>query len=495
MQFIFAIYSCKKNIAKSIFLYKLLQNKLDNCKTYIIYGDETLSSDYEIIEDTYLVLKCGDLYDNLSQKTICLFKTIENIHPDANGVFKCDDDILPNINKLNYLFKFILHRSLLDNPISYLGHQIYYGYNFYFSESISKFSDEKYKKPLLVHSGNYTAGPLYYLSMDSIRILNNMSILKEIMKDPIDYMFEDNMVGFLLSQHNISPYNYKTYYDDIIEYPHGCIQNIDNKIRKLYVNLTGGIGNQIFQVAVGFELAKKKGMFLILVYHLDNITHNKSVTEFFSTIFSNFNYISKDDVNFTNVIQYHEDKCFNYYDNIIQRTDSDYYINGYFQNKKYLKTYKQELLNIFLEYRYIYIEKKCIDFVNSYFIHIRRGDYVDNRLYMFDVDAYLNLAISYILKKNPEQPPHFFIFSNDIEFCKSYSVLNAIEKTFIEGMDTLESFYSMSLCRKGGICANSTFSGWASMLNKNPDKIVIVPKQWINYDYYYEIPFDYTIAL
>jgi hypothetical protein len=52
----------------------------------------------------------------------------------------------------------------------------------------------------------------------------------------------------------------------------------------------------------------------------------------------------------------------------------------------------------------------------------------------------------------------------------------------------------MSLCRKGGICANSTFSGWASMLNDNPDKTIIVPKNWINIGYPYEIPFDYTIS-
>lgn len=88
MQFIFAIYSCKKYLdIKTIFLYKLLKNKLNNCKIYIIYGDETLTTDYEIIDDTYLVLKCGDLYENLSQKTICLFNAITKIHPDVKGVF------------------------------------------------------------------------------------------------------------------------------------------------------------------------------------------------------------------------------------------------------------------------------------------------------------------------------------------------------------------------------------------------------------------------
>ena len=40
--------------------------------------------------------------------------------------------------------------------------------------------------------------------------------------------------------------------------------------------------------------------------------------------------------------------------------------------------------------------------------------------------------------------------------------------------------------------SNSTFSGWATNLNTNPNKIIIVPKQWINVDYPYEIPFHFT---
>ena len=61
-------------------------------------------------------------------------------------------------------------------------------------------------------------------------------------------------------------------------------------------------------------------------------------------------------------------------------------------------------------------------------------------------------------------------------------------------MNTLDTFYLMSLCKKGGICANSTFSGWGATLNENNDKIAICPKQWINIPYAYEIPFSYTIA-
>jgi hypothetical protein len=84
--------------------------------------------------------------------------------------------------------------------------------------------------------------------------------------------------------------------------------------------------------------------------------------------------------------------------------------------------------------------------------------------------------------------------SDDVGFIKNYSIFTNINKTIITNMNTLDSLYFMSLCKKGGICANSTFSGWGAKLNENADKLIICPKQWIKVDYAYDIPFDYTIT-
>jgi hypothetical protein len=38
----------------------------------------------------------------------------------------------------------------------------------------------------------------------------------------------------------------------------------------------------------------------------------------------------------------------------------------------------------------------------------------------------------------------------------------------------------MSLCSKGGVCCNSSFSWWGSYLNESKGKTVLFPSKWVN---------------
>lgn len=261
----------------------------------------------------------------------------------------------------------------------------------------------------------------------------------------------------------------------------------------------GGLGNQLFQVAASYELAKTHNMKLVLVYkdnYRRHMAHNTSKDEFFSSIFQHFDTIAYNDIDFSHVIQYSESesKCFDYNTNIIQK-ESDYYMEGYFQNKNY---YKNDFLDLIRNPIICnQLTNKYPILYDSYFIHVRRGDYINNPTYIFNRDYYFMNAINYIMNKEENLYVHFFIVSDDIPFCKTnYLFHNIPRKTFIDdGMNTLDTLYFMSLCKKGGICSNSTFSGWATVLNTNPDKTIVVPKQWINIDYPYIIPFEYTVAI
>jgi len=509
LDFVFVIYSCKKNLdTKSKFLFYLINDKLPNCKCYIAYGDNTISNEYEI-KGNYLILNCGDHYEHLSQKTIALLNAMEKIHPNAKGIFKCDDDILPNISKLNELFIYIQSRfnnlfTKQNKEIQYLGFRIQKENDSYETYHKNKVHDKKYEDMSMIYYGSiYVTGPLYYLSMHSVGIFN--ANIGEFIKnkDITEYFYEDNIVGYILNSQNIFPTYYKTYYDHISQYFYGSVQNIDNQVRHLFMHIHGGLGNQLFQVTAAYALAKKHNMHVVIVYQ-DNfhkyLTHNTHRDEFLSTIFKSFNNINHRYIDFSNVITYSESRCFDYDDNIISNSNSNYYIEGgYFQNKNYLKNSNSttELIELFQNSSICSeLVKQYILLNESYFIHVRRGDYIHNSTYFFDRDSYFIHAINYIMKKEDSQSVHFFIVSDDINFCKQNFVFRNIpRKTFVDRMSTLDTLYFMSACKKGGICSNSTFSGWATNLNTNPEKTVVVPKQWINIDYPYEIPFEYTIAL
>ena len=48
--YLFVIYSCKKNISKSNAIYNVLVDKLAQTKVYILYGEEDLE-DEDVVEE------------------------------------------------------------------------------------------------------------------------------------------------------------------------------------------------------------------------------------------------------------------------------------------------------------------------------------------------------------------------------------------------------------------------------------------------------------
>ncbi len=124
------------------------------------------------------------------------------------------------------------------------------------------------------------------------------------------------------------------------------------------------------------------------------------------------------------------------------------------------------------------IEEPCwsqkIESTNSVAIHIRRGDFVKMGYTICD-DQYYKRAIEMIEARVAN--PFYFIFSDDTEYAgRLFSTLD--NKEIVTGNTGEKSYldmYLMSLC-KHNIMANSTFSYWPALLNKNEDKVIIRPK-------------------
>jgi hypothetical protein len=467
---LFIIYSCHARLELAERLYNVIHDKLDYCKVYICVGNP--DSDTGFLNDKYIILKVGDQHDDLVNKTLSLLKFVEQSLADYKGIFKCDDNIIPNIKHINSHSK-----DFLENNIEYAGN-----------------INHIYKSPNIV----YCNSPLYYISMNSITKFNNT------VKDYFIFQ-EDLMVGYYLNRCNIFPKNYNLYYNELENFKLGSYQNINNKTKNLYIMFVGRLGNNLFQIASGYGLAKKYKMNLFFTWDNHesyNISQNYVYRD---NIFKNKNLLFIDNtlINYNNVNIYTEQDDINnprLFNNIITDIDSQgiatkdtLIVNGYLQHDNYFKDYKQDIIELFKnnEMNKILLNKYH-DIKESCFIHIRRGDYVNQPLWWIDNDKYFKTAIDYIL--NVYKDMHFYILSDDIEYCKTYHILNNINKTFIQDMEPLSTLYFMGLT-KCGIIHNSTLSWWGGYMNQNPDKIMIIPRKWFNNNKPNDIYFEGSVVL
>ncbi|WPU91637.1 alpha-1,2-fucosyltransferase [Mucilaginibacter sabulilitoris] len=158
------------------------------------------------------------------------------------------------------------------------------------------------------------------------------------------------------------------------------------------------------------------------------------------------------------------------------------YLDGYFQNERYFKNIRGQLLEDFNFPAMINTGAKqaVMSVVNPVSIHVRRGDYLKPA-----INAYHGLlSLSYYKKameviEQTVSDPHYFIFSDDPEWCRdSFGFLGSRATVLSKRADPhWQDMYLMTLC-KHNIIANSSYSWWAAWLNKNPDKIVTAPQKW-----------------
>lgn len=163
----------------------------------------------------------------------------------------------------------------------------------------------------------------------------------------------------------------------------------------------------------------------------------------------------------------------------LKNIKGNYYIKGWFQDERYFKGIRPILLKEFVPCKKIKIPmelKQALEEAESVSIHVRRGDYVKiNRSLN---SAYYKKAINFI--KNVYINPIFIIFSDDLEWVKKNLQIDArcILVNENNQLQDYEELFIMSRC-KSNIISNSTFSWWGAWLNRNKDKIVIAPRNWL----------------
>ncbi len=233
------------------------------------------------------------------------------------------------------------------------------------------------------------------------------------------------------------------------------------------IKVYGGLGNQLFQYAFG-RAQMEKGIdvgFNINWYQRNLHTNRTYILDKFNTKVKISNFILQ-----RNILE----KYVKYNPNLVNVTSFNFY--GYWQNPRYFR----HILSILNEEFKLKKEFYTIDFLkwqkiisdsDSIAIHIRRGDFV-GKVNILTKDYYEE-AIYNIINSHSD----IFVFSDDIDWCiQNFEKAVGDSCQFVHLNDYLD-FELMKIC-KHNIIANSTFSWWAAMLNDNPDKIVVAPKQW-----------------
>ena len=264
--------------------------------------------------------------------------------------------------------------------------------------------------------------------------------------------------------------------------------------------LSGGLGNQLFQYAYGLSRAIELGeeFKIDLSFYLNYKWHTYSLEPFnISAKLANANeidYIKCLDKKIFNKIKrkvfnnnFH---CINeenlLFNSKYLKINKSSYITGYWQCENYFNNYFPIIANEFeIKIPPCLKNQSLIDEINSekesVSLHIRRGNYVNeenvSKIHGTVSMKYYESAINYIELNSVN--PKFYIFSDDINWAKENLKLShrVIFVDINDDQTDYEDIRLMSLC-KNNIIANSTFSWWGAYLNKNNDKIVIAPKQW-----------------
>ena len=271
----------------------------------------------------------------------------------------------------------------------------------------------------------------------------------------------------------------------------------------IIVQLNGGLGNQMFQYALGRNLSNKNKSNLKVdisffstvkvdtprVYEL----HKLSVNEEFATAEDILDLKSRRLNLLHKVINKLDEGRIKYtikepnllFHPSILNVRSSTYLQGYWQSEKYFLRIRDILLKDFQvriepdDYNSDLLGK--VGSSNSVSIHVRRGDYISNssaqKVHGTCTLEYYQDSIEYI--KSKIENPIFFIFSDDPDWAEKnintkgstkYVSRNSSDKNY-------EDLRLMNSC-KHNIIANSSFSWWGAWLNQNTDKIVIAPKRW-----------------
>jgi hypothetical protein len=277
----------------------------------------------------------------------------------------------------------------------------------------------------------------------------------------------------------------------------------------IIVKLVGGLGNQMFQYALGRHLAHLNNTELKLdtSYLLDRRPRPNVVFRDFDLPIFNIKAEVASDKEVAAFTGSYTSKLRAYwhhrvtskvfppkvvretspsYDPNILETEDNSYLVGYWQSEKYFKAIEDTIRADFTFKQPVLRESEplaqAIRQSNSVCLNVRRTDFVtvpsSSETLGFVGSDYYKRAMANMEENMTDL--HYFVFSDDLEWCKN-NLKTRRPLTFVEHDHAGNKFCNylqlMTFC-KHFIIPNSTFAWWGAWLSKGEGKTVILPVKW-----------------
>lgn len=258
----------------------------------------------------------------------------------------------------------------------------------------------------------------------------------------------------------------------------------------ILVQLTGGLGNQLFGVAAGLGVARRVGLPLALdVSRFSNKGEIRSGgLDPYELPFRTVGQVSRngDQVEFkvdgrrivTPVV---EERSYRFDPTVAERCANGASLVGYFQSHKYFENVESEVRMLFRRAPKHSLQglalKQRIAGAESVGIHVRRGDYLKSPHYEFHGLCgihYYERAIEIMRERLPD--PTFLVFSDDLDWCREN--IHGHDVIFSEDGGSPNADLDLLADCKHHIISNSSFSWWGAWLGQTAQQSVIAPCPW-----------------
>ncbi len=305
----------------------------------------------------------------------------------------------------------------------------------------------------------------------------------------------------------------------------------------IIIRLMGGIGNQIFQYAAAFALAKRHNSFIIpeisfydmnekIPKFIENADHLRELGLNEAQIkFETIQHYRLDELAINNLIppiklpnpaparlkftingqnQEREFTHFNhtagYYNPEFTKLPDNVIMTGYFESPYYCANYMDEFKSQLvykgaLSPRTLDFRQKIMNCEFSVGLSVRLGDKNNNPIHGVNYQNYVMRAIALCQEfaRARQKSVKIFIFCADkANFMAQYQEFNDKYQNISEYITTESAYFDFELlkCPDATIMTNSTFAWWAGQCNAKANKLIIAPNNHYLNNYAIESQFS-----